>query len=225
MPYSFSTKVDGAGNPVEAAHVNDLQTAISHTSGRIVVPAVDAGFSWYNQGGASSTTDANDNLVMTVPNGANILRGKTRPFSSSPSGGSPATVTMKATVEGSVGGNSYAGIILVSAADAAVVYGAINCFGGGPMRVDKWTNATTFSASYGERAKDSMFQWPMWIRMVDDGTNRKWYISEEGDYWELHTSQGRTDFLTPDRVGFVFRNETGSNGDMVVQSWEESGLV
>lgn len=225
MPYSFTTKADGPGNTIYAADINDMQTAIVRTGGRIVVPCVDAGFSWYNQGGSSTATDANSNVVLTTPTGAGILRGRTRPFTSAPSGGSPATVTMKATIEGAVGGNTYAGLFVVSAADAAVIYGPINCYGGGPMYNDKWTNATTFSASYTNRAKDSMFQWPFWFRMVDDGTNRIWYISSEGDYWERHTSQGRTDFLTPDRVGFFFKNETGGNANMVVQSWEESGLV
>lgn len=224
MPYSFTTKANGPGNTIDASHINDLQTATARTAGRIVVPAVDSGFSWFNQSTSSVTTDGNGNVVLTTPNTSNTIRGRTRPFTSTPSGGSPATVIMKAMFDCQVGGNSYAGIFLADSSDQCVVFGAYNCYGGGPMAVEKFTAPGTFSAAYTSRAKDSMLQWPIWLKMVDDGTNRVWYISWEGDYWERFTSQGRTDFLTPNRVGYFFKNETGASGSLVVQSWEESGL-
>lgn len=214
MPYSFTTKVDAVDN-VMAADVNGLQTAITRTAGRIVVPPVDAGFTWFNQGGSSVTTDANSNVVMTTPTGSAILRGRTRPAPAT-----PYVITAKIMPAGFVTGASYQGLFWSNG--TAIVFAGLRSTGA-QIAIEKWTNATTFSAAYTAPNQGAIYsQDPVWLRITDDGSNRKVWGSNNGDYWvQVHTV-GRTDFLTATLVGYMYRNEGGVNGDLVVGSWEEA---
>lgn len=66
--------------------------------------------------------------------------------------------------------------------------------------VGKWNSPTSANAYYinepyahGNR---------IWFRFIDDGTTRRSLISRDGYVWVQIHSVGRTDFLTPDSVGF-----------------------
>lgn len=69
------------------------------------------------------------------------------------------------------------------------------------INVSKFTSVTAFSADY--------IQYPypnpgkIWIRIKDDGTNRITSISMDGYVFQQIHSVGRTDFVTPNSVGFM----------------------
>ena len=217
MPYAFSTKVDGAGNPVEAAHINDLQTAIIETSGRIIVPPDDSGFSWLNQGGSSVTTDANDDVVLTCPTGS-VIRGRIKAIPST-----PYTITARLIPAMIVGGNSEAGLCFYDGTKV-ILWSGFTCFGGGGIRVANWTNVSTFSANVSQRNPTENYYVPMrWLRVTDDGTTLGFWCSDDGDHWVRYTTATRASFMTtPTHLGWFQNNQSGSNSDFYLHSWEET---
>lgn len=80
----------------------------------------------------------------------------------------------------------------------------------------KWTNPTTFSANYslsGSLTKANNFgDNVVWMRIADDGTNRKLSISKDGQNFRQIHSVGRTDFLTADQVGFWLNANNATYG-------------
>lgn len=88
------------------------------------------------------------------------------------------------------------------------------------LEIDKLTNATTFSAVYLARNCNGLTVNPVWLRIADDGTNRKCSVSADGvNFHEFH-SVGRTDFLTADQVGF-FINAYSAATQMTLLSWKQ----
>jgi hypothetical protein len=67
---------------------------------------------------------------------------------------------------------------------------------------------------------------PRWLRLSDDGTNRKIYYSLDGIHWIEMFSESRTNFITPDEVGFALNGQdSGATGEgkaaIHLLSWEE----
>ena len=92
------------------------------------------------------------------------------------------------------------------------------------LHLYKWTNPTTASALYfGLGSFGSGPQWPTWLRLEDDGVNRKAYVSNDGTNWLLVHTVGRTDFLTADEVGFAVQSGgAGYPAGIKILSWVEA---
>jgi hypothetical protein len=63
----------------------------------------------------------------------------------------------------------------------------------------------------------------LWLRLEDDGTNRKAHYSIDGQVFRLLHSVGRTDYLTADEIGFCWEGNHASatfNGRLL--SWKEA---
>ncbi|MFO7632759.1 MAG: right-handed parallel beta-helix repeat-containing protein, partial [Caldilinea sp.] len=87
------------------------------------------------------------------------------------------------------------------------------------LRVSKWTDPATFSADY------ALYPLPMtmpvvWMRIQDDGTNRISSLSPDGRHWEAVHTVARTDFLTPDEVGFGVVCQPATGASMLLLHWE-----
>lgn len=68
----------------------------------------------------------------------------------------------------------------------------------------KANSPTAFNAGY---LLQRIANWPRWMRITDDGTNRKCWLSPDGQTWmEIH-SVARNDFFNPDYVGWQVYNE------------------
>ncbi len=77
------------------------------------------------------------------------------------------------------------------------------------MRVNNWTNATTFSATSSTQ-NISLYgpSTPNWLRVRDDGSNRYFEFSYNGVDWILFFSSTRTSFITPNQIGVAAYNHT-----------------
>lgn len=72
------------------------------------------------------------------------------------------------------------------------------------VTVDKWTAAGTFGSTY---VTSGVFNSvPRWLRFRDDGTNRYAEYSYNAVEWITAHSVGRTDFITPDQIGWGASN-------------------
>lgn len=181
-------------------------------------------FAWINQGGATVTT-TNGGVALYAPNqGAadNIrIRKKSAPST-------PYTVTI-AFLHNALFWKNYpaVGLVFRQSSDGKLVTFQFGQTTVGPgIAVNKWTNATTFSAQYTASPTVSPVGGITWLRIADDGANRVCSLSVDGQNWlQIHTI-GRTDFLTADEVGFFANanNQATPNYDltMTLLSWKEA---
>lgn len=169
-------------------------------------PAITA----FNLGTSTLTSDKGDRL-LTIPSvvGDN-LRGEYQTLT--PTSG----YTASAYVDPSNIGTTpavYTGLLLGNSAGAYVTFGisynsTLNNYG---LHLGKWSSATAFSAAYLNAMSTNLLQvLPRWIRIRDDGTNRIYEYSIDNIDWNTVFSVSRTDFITPDRVGWFGYNTSGS---------------
>lgn len=80
-----------------------------------------------------------------------------------------------------------------------------------------YSNDTTFVSVSGIVAR---YNPDLWMRVKDNLTNRIWYTSEDGYFWQQIFIESRTNFLTPNQVGFQLNPNTGgpSGGSANVQN-------
>lgn len=183
---------------------------------------VSGNYSWVNQGGASlDTTSIPGAIGLNGPAGAgNNLRIRIK--------SAPATPY---TIDGYIIPVIYsvnapsAGLIFRESSSGKLV--SINvAYSSNPILfTNKWTNPTTFSATAAQSTMNVLFTGSggYYLRMVDDGTNRKTYLSVDGINWFLSFSETRTTFMTADQVGFFVDAGNASNPAFLwLMSWLES---
>lgn len=93
------------------------------------------------------------------------------------------------------------------------------------LELDKYTDENNYSAAYtAATLLDDIYTYRPWfLRITDDGSNRKVYSSPDGrNFRQLH-SVGRTDFLTANQV-FFFANSENTNYANVLTlfSWKQT---
>ncbi len=82
-----------------------------------------------------------------------------------------------------------------------------------------WTTLTSFNAA--TSLGSAVGNIAEWQRLRDDGTNRYYDISNNGYDWINLWSAGRTNWLTPNAVGFTIETSTTAGGTVAhLFSWE-----
>lgn len=148
---------------------------------------------------AASGTDQNRARVKAVP------------------GATPYTVDIAILPRFIVENFHNAGLYVTDGTNAATskLWG---CYVGGisgqsTIKVDKWTNSTTFSANA------VSLQLPVagviFLRYADDSTNRSCSYSFDGVNYEAIFSEGRTTFLTATHIGFGVQTANATRGTLM----------
>lgn len=179
---------------------------------------VDGDFAWINQGSASvSTTNGGIYLLAPALAGGNWkIRKKAVPAA-------PYTLTI-GFLPVMVGVSSpAAGIVLRQSSDGKLVllYFALTSATVSQIKADKWSSPTVGVANYITTGIVTVA--PMvWLRVNDDNTNRKFSFSSDGvNFIQVH-SVGRTDYLTPDEIGFGVSSENATYAaGMTLLSWKQ----
>src|SRR5581483_10353241 len=172
-------------------------------------PPPTSGWSALNSG---SVTTGLDSRVSTLASSAgDSWAGETRTLS-------PASnYTAVFYFDWALFGTNYSGggIILRNSGSGSLVTFAASfdsAQGNWTLAAAKWTTATTFSAAYTTRATATLINGlPNWLRVRDDATTRFLEYSNNGVDWVAHSSVGRTDFITPDQIGWGI-NSNNSGG-------------
>lgn len=193
----------------------------------VFTPPINGDFAWVNQGGASVTA-ADNQVYLAIPGVAGTqmrIRKKAVPAA-------PYTVTMAWVPMLPGADTQYLGMCLRdSGTGKLVLYKLLSASVWDTkfhvIQASKWTNETTFSADYtiptGPVYAPLWQVGPcMWFRIQDDNTNRMLQISNDGRHFFTLHSVGRTDFITPNEIGFFGNcdNATHNNG-MTVLSWKQ----
>jgi hypothetical protein len=142
----------------------------------------------------------------------------------------PYTKKIRASAKVSAGGGIIwrFGIVLRESSSGKLVTIDLDVNAGQVPHVIKWNSPTSFSAFYtvntllgGINAIDPRY---INFKIEDDGTNRKFYVDlfkqqgEDTENWQLVHSVARTDFCTPDQVGYFIDNE--GTGAMIASIYD-----
>jgi hypothetical protein len=194
---------------------------------------ISGDFAWTGQGGATLDTSGGMCYLSAPPAaGSNLrIRHKTAPAT-------PYSVTIGFIPMAPVIQNIFPGMGLCfrqSSTGKLVTLGYT--FENDPdtriitrWGMQKWTDETTFSANYGSINWGDIPPWNtgpiLWIKGIDDGTDLKFQVSNDGVHFSQIHSVSRTDFLLttgPDQVGFWVNTNTASTDvGMLLLSWKES---
>jgi len=183
---------------------------------------VDGDYSWVNQGSATVSTTIGG-IHLTAPASTVDswrIREKTAPtppytidIAFLPSFGAPSSAAhwhyFGAIFRESSTGRLETLTVLIN---AAIIYNLV---------AYRWTSPTVFSSSI--KTTGYLPGAVCWLRIEDDNTDRKGYVSGDGQNWDEIYSTPRTTFLTADRVGFGINNDgdgTSTWGSTLVH-WEE----
>jgi hypothetical protein len=93
-------------------------------------------------------------------------------------------------------------------------------YGGYGIQTVKYSSPTVGIAIYNSQSIAQLpYGLPKWLRIRDDGTNRIFEFSDNGLNWMLHYSVGRTDYITPDQIGWGVNNSSGQTNYARLRSW------
>lgn len=179
-----------------------------------------SGFTWLNQGSATSVTADDGGILVTCPSeAADQIRGK---HISAPS--APWVLTTFCMLgpgmkdyTGSAGDGSYMGPMLRESSTGKLYMLVLR---GDRIALWKMTNVTTFSAEVDSYINNNRHA--MWLKIEDDNTDIKAHVSVDGYVWEECFNEGRTTFMSggPDQVGFGVSSGNGTAGmHFYFKSW------
>jgi hypothetical protein len=160
-------------------------------------------------GGTTFAADKGGRLLTCVSAAGNNLRGEYRTLSPTSSYTATAVIDLAAITNAST--PSLGGIALRNATSGSIItffwgYDANVNSAGYSLMLWAWSNVTTLTASY----KQSLLNVaPRALRFRDDGTNRFAEYTHNGIDWIPYFNVGRTDFITPDQIGWGANNGSG----------------
>lgn len=160
------------------------------------------GWAWVNQG-TSTLVDAVSEQVLVggaTGSGANLVaRARTAPAT-------PYTATARIRAISPAKAYMSAGIGLRNSSTGQIIaFDLLALSTGATFRVAKFNTAVSFNSEYINITFPYLSD--LWLRISDDGTNRKFFWSSDGVYWTQFYSVGRTDFMTPDQLIFLVGTE------------------
>jgi hypothetical protein len=172
-------------------------------------------FTWNNQGGATSA-DENGTVLLTAPTDTGrALRILER---SAPS--TPYTYIGAFTPQVSGDGSAAPGFGMAfreSSSSKLMLfeYSFNDFFNGQPLiQVARWSDSNTrFTTNFGGHyimLKSEV----VWVKIENNGTNLKWYVSADGFEWIQYFSESKTAYFSgnPDKVAFFACNESNGSG-------------
>lgn len=191
-----------------------------YASGFSVYPTMtiplSANFSWLNPNSyAVTNTDKTDRLLLLVPassTGAAFMQTAALPAT-------PYTIDLGLSTP-TAGATILAGICLKNSSGGALrTYGLRQDTAGfWYMNDQSWTSVTAPGAQNNTLNQFVATQ-IFFIRVTDDGTNRKTYWSTNGKDYELWLSQASGTGLSPNQVGIHFYNSFSLMETVSVYHW------
>lgn len=206
---AFADVISNIGN---GDHLPGPQNYIVDGSGNLLT---DSDFTWVNQAGSSTTDLDNGNIQLDLAKtSGNNARSLVR---SAPSTPYEITMSLAPCLYGD--NVSHVGAVFRESSTSKIYLFGIN--GDRQLRIQKWTNNTTFSSS--------AFGWTTWwipvnpwLRIADDGTDLIFSYSPNGYQFQDIYSEGRTTFMAggPNQVGWYGQaNDTNRLAGAILTHW------
>lgn len=206
LPTDFE---DGVGDVTDAAYFNALGAAVNANTAALaaLIPfAAPPGSGWssINLGGDTAAADDDDQLLTLASNASMSWRLRVRTLT--PSSNYTATFWLSPTFL--PGGVHRSGIVLrnsTSGLFTALTTGYDSSLGYF-MGASTWSSPTNAVSNYRVSAYPRT---PNWLRFRDNGTTRYYEFSHDGLDWVTFHSVARTNYVTPDQIGFGAFNYGG----------------
>jgi len=182
-----------------------------------MTPPVSGDFAWINQGGASiDTTYGGIHLYGPADAAINLrIRKKAAPAT-------PYTISCAFLPHLHGVNNNSCGLLWRESASGKVGTLEFLWAGSFQLHIRKWTNETTYSASYLALGGLSFINL-VWLQISDDGVNRICRWSNDGQHWYVLHTVARADFLTADEVGFMVHAQNATwPAAMTLLSWKQT---
>lgn len=164
---------------------------------------------WTAMNTPTITADSNGRVQSQTAGATDNFKGEYRTLS--PASNYTITANFDALYSGPH--FDYGGFILKNSGGNSFIHFGTWASGSPPdlyLAVTKWTGVATFSATYIITAAWKLPHGiPSWLRIRDDATNRFFEMSYNRFDWVPFFSVGRTDFLTPDQIGWALSSNTG----------------
>lgn len=165
-------------------------------------PGDVSNYAWINQETATATKDSDDNsiVIQTTYSGGDDWRILKKSLGSAP-------WTIKAGFSFYLHGRNYCscGVILRESGSGKFIYAGPGYDDsiGWCIRAIKWTDANTYNSDIiGNQMRMPPGLNLVWIKLTNDGTDIKGYISPDGKYWVQYFSIGATAYITANEAGF-----------------------
>lgn len=189
------------------------QSALSLTTSQTVYAGPGVGnFAWVNQSTAAATQTA-DGITLTAPSvGGDNFRLL---VASAPT--SPYTITAKYEFLAPLPPHyAQIGLLLRNSGSGNFLIFSTQCVNGTPdvnTNVNRFNSPTSNNSTPFASGNMPLSVAPAWFRITDDGTNRNFYTSQDGNNWVQVFRESRTAFITPDQYGFFIQsNNNPGNG-------------
>jgi len=184
-------------------------------------PPDNSQFSWVNQN-SSTITQNGSGLALAVPTQAS-LNLSARVKSLAASSNYTATGCFWINMQQSANTSSFGLVLRESSSGKLVQYATGLATGFGRQQyVNNLNSPTSYSSTPGGIIGIESGN-PIWLRIVDDGTNRRFRFSYDGvNFYEIFAN-GRTSFITPDQIGFYIDSVGLANTATInCISWHEA---
>lgn len=208
-----------------AAALPTFQTPAASGGSAFTAP-VDGEFAWINQGG-STVVALDSTILLTAP----ATAGDSLRIRKQAANATPWVLTVNllpVTGKQTTTGATY-GIGFRQSSDGKLHVLLLNQIeSGGTIYSIKFTNETTFSATYTSTLYSALnvnaHIMPIrWLRIADDGANRICSYSFDGITWVAFHTVARTDFLTADEtLFFANASDAGVATTVRLYSWAEA---
>lgn len=176
-----------------------------------VTEPVSGSFTWVNQGAATiEATHGGFYLYAPADGNLNIkIRDIALPVA-------PYTLTTAFVPMMFSSNFASLGLVLRDSVSGGLVQFGIRSSGGNLQLISyKFNSPTSYNSSYIEstyfgQGMPGLVSGLMWLKIVDNNTNRIFYHSHDGYHWRQFYSVGRTDFITPDFAGVFVDAQNGT---------------
>lgn len=180
---------------------------------------VDPG-TWVNQLGATLATTKDSLYLYCAHQNASSIHARVQSIHAA-----PYTYTFGCLPLLGAGTNNSVGFCWRNSGSSKLVTVGLYWTAGSviDLAIFKWTNETTFSASYLDQVHSQQYGPLVWLQLQDDSTNRIVSISADGQNFIQVHAVGRTDFITADQIGIFVDPESNTfDAAMTVVSMKQT---
>lgn len=174
-------------------------------------------WSWANQGSATATQYQSGIVIRSPKASGDSLNMLVKAYPTAPFFFTIAVICNWINFS-----NARGGLVIYDSVGGKLVDLALYAGGSEQQMVwinGKWNSTTSYNANYNTEAlTTTTISLPpglvYWLQLHDDGTNRKWSVSNDGISFVQVAHQGNTDFVTPNKIGFYTNGNTTSYFDV-----------